>query len=105
MQGTLTTASQVSLTHSTSVQFAVGILGALPALPILGRRRKLVSYVAGSLLSVAVGLFLVFASGYSGSSSTIATPPPSSEVGAYTFTVTAISGTLTHTSTYTLIIQ
>ena len=95
------TASQASLQHDPSIQFAVAFFGALMVLVLPGRRRKLLARIACSLLFAAVGLLLVSATGCSGGGSA----PPASEAGTYTVTVTAVSGTLTHTSTVTLIIQ
>jgi hypothetical protein len=66
-----------------------------------GRRRKLLASIVCSLLFAAAGVSLVSATGCSGGGSA----PPASEAGTYTVTVTAVSGTLTHTSTVTLIIQ
>jgi hypothetical protein len=95
------TASQALLQRDTSIQFAGAFFGALMVLVLPGRRRKLVARIACSLLFAAAGLLLVAASGCSGGGSA----PPASEAGTYTITVTAVSGTVTHTSTVTLIIQ
>lgn len=97
----IATASQASLQHGTSIQFAVAFFGALMVLVLPGRRRRLVARIACTLLFAAAGLLLVSASGCSGGSSA----PPPSEVGTYTVTVTAVSGSQTHTTTVALIIQ
>ncbi|HSY36618.1 MAG TPA: choice-of-anchor D domain-containing protein [Acidobacteriaceae bacterium] len=94
------TASQASLSHDTSIQFAVALFGSMMVLVLPGRRRKVLARIFCSLLFASTGLLLVSASGCSGGSA-----PPASEAGTYTVTVTAVSGTLAHMSTVTLIIQ
>ena len=95
------TASQASLQHNPSIQFAVAFFGALMVLVLPGRRRKLLASIVCSLLFAAAGVSLVSATGCSGGGSA----PPASEAGTYTATVTAMSGTLTHTAIVTLIIR
>jgi hypothetical protein len=99
----VTTASQASLKTTTSILFAIPLFGAFLVLALTGRRRRLAARIVCSLTFAVVGFLLVSASGCSGGGSSSSSSP--SEVGTYTFTVTAVSGTVTHSSSLTLIIQ
>jgi len=79
-----------------------GIFGLLGPGMLFARRRRLLD---GRLWTIAGILLAMLAIGASGCSSSPATNPNATVPGTYVYTVTATSGTLSHTETINLVVQ
>ena len=103
---THTVIAAIPRNHRNSLWWTAMFLPAIVAGVLAGnrsRRRVLLQAV----VAAGVGLLMLAACGGGGASSPPIVPPPdtATPVGTYTLTVTATSGTVSHTSDLTLIVQ